>query len=260
MNNLQLFNTNILTMSSIEIAELTNKRHADVLRDIRTQIFKGLYEINDNAENLYEEIQGVRIILDEYTKRTKEIIMDKYHTDILVSGYEVKYRAAIVKRWQDLEQEKLYGNFKLPTNYKEAVANLLETLEEKEKLEKQILLNKPKVEAFDNSKVIFSKKESVYDKERGYKTDIQEIYPFLASDKITLILDYYTKTRFEDTNHYVKEEALEIIEDFFIDADFQISPNKKIVFVKHPCLLNQNLKVKKDKAIKYLGYSEEDFQ
>jgi hypothetical protein len=255
MNNLQTL-TNNITLSSLElVAIINNLREEDAAElqhyDFTKKIVKVLGEKDAG------KFSG--IYKDSMNRDRPCYFLPKREASLMVMSESYKIQAAVYDRLQELEQEKLYGNYKLPTNYKEAVANLLETLEQKEELEKQILLDKPKVEAFDNSKVIFSKKEPVYDKERGYKTDIQEVYPFLASDKITLILDYYTKTRFEDTNYYVKEEALEIVEDFFIDADFIISPTKKIVFVKHPCLLNQNLKVKKDKAIKYLGYSEEDF-
>ena len=251
MNNLQLFNTNI-TMSSLEISELTEKEHKNVLRDIDNTIKTLSSELSLGFKSsTYKDSTGK-------TNRMYELDYDS--TMCLVSGYNPELRMKIIKRLKELEQEKALGNFKVPTTYLEAIEVIVTKEKERLILEHQIEINKPKVEAFDNSKVIFSKKEPVYDKERGYKTDIQEVYPFLASDKITLILDYYTKTRFEDTNYYVKEEALEIVEDFFIDADFIISPTKKIVFVKHPCLLNQNLKVKKDKAIKYLGYSEEDFQ
>lgn len=144
-------------------------------------------------------------------------------------------------------------------NYPNYLRMLADEMEAKQNALLEIERLKPFEEIVDNSKVIFSKKESVYDKEKGFKKDVQEVYPFLSIDKITLILDYYTKTRFEDTNHYVREEVLEIIEDFFNEADVRLSNSKKVLIMKHPCLLNQILKVKKDKAIQYLDYSEEDF-
>lgn len=92
------------TMSSREIAELTNKNHSDVLHDIRLQLYSGLYNHDfDKGKILYPEIQGLTVVVDDQTKRTKEILLDRHHSDILVSGYEVKYRAAIVKRWHELE-------------------------------------------------------------------------------------------------------------------------------------------------------------
>lgn len=108
MNEFTIFNNNKLTVSSIEIATLTGKRHDHVLRDIYEQILKSLYDINfKNRHNLvYGKIQGLTVIRDDFTKRTKEILLDRYHADILVSGYEVKYRAAIAKRWRELQPNK----------------------------------------------------------------------------------------------------------------------------------------------------------
>lgn len=95
---------NLQAMSSIEIAQLTNKRHDNVVRDIRDQLFIGLYGYEFGTSNLsYPLIQGLTVVTDSHTKRTQEILLDRYHTDILISGYEVKYRAAIVKRWHELE-------------------------------------------------------------------------------------------------------------------------------------------------------------
>jgi phage regulator Rha-like protein len=54
--------TQALTMTSREIAELTGKRHDNVLRDIKNMITQ-LYDLQDNI-NLYDlKIQGVIIYL-----------------------------------------------------------------------------------------------------------------------------------------------------------------------------------------------------
>ena len=94
---------NVKTMSSTEIAELTGKRKSDVHQDIKTQILKGLYAVEDGGNFHHEQIQGLSIEFDE-RGYWKEVRLDKYHTDILVSGYEIKYRAAIIKRWHELEK------------------------------------------------------------------------------------------------------------------------------------------------------------
>lgn len=88
------------TMSSLEIAELTGKEHSNVLRDIRNMLSGlGYSELNSNI------IQGITVILNE-RNQTKEILLDQDHALTLVSGYEVKLRMAIVKRWQELEQKE----------------------------------------------------------------------------------------------------------------------------------------------------------
>jgi phage regulator Rha-like protein len=103
-NALQILPTaNKTTMSSTEIAELTGKRKNDINQDIKTQLFIGLYDLKDGGDFHHQQIQGITIVLDN-RDYWSEVLLDKYHTDILISGYEVKYRAAIVKRWHELEQ------------------------------------------------------------------------------------------------------------------------------------------------------------
>ena len=90
------------TMTSTEIALLTGKRKSDIHVDIKQQLLLGLYGI-DGGDFHHEQIQGLMIVLDN-RGYWSEVNLDRYHTDILVSGYEVKYRAAIVKRWHELEE------------------------------------------------------------------------------------------------------------------------------------------------------------
>lgn len=100
MNALTLHQTtaggNSLTMSSLEISDLTGKRHDHVMRDIRTMLIE-LYGdggvpnfggTNVNPQN------GQEYALFNLPKR---------ETLILVSGYSVALRAKIIDRWQELE-------------------------------------------------------------------------------------------------------------------------------------------------------------
>jgi phage regulator Rha-like protein/phage antirepressor YoqD-like protein len=103
MNLPSLNNSEIKTMSSREIAELTGKEKANVHRDIKSQLLSGLYGLDPSNLN-HEQIQGLTIIPDE-RGYWFEVQLDRYHTDILVSGYEVKYRAKIIKRWHELENQ-----------------------------------------------------------------------------------------------------------------------------------------------------------
>lgn len=108
MNTTELKAFKSKTMSSTEIAQLTGKEHKNVIADIRTQIFTGLYDFRKEKManfSAINEIQGVTVILDN-RGYWSEVQLDRYHTDILISGYEVKYRAAIVKRWHELESQQ----------------------------------------------------------------------------------------------------------------------------------------------------------
>lgn len=84
------------TMSSREIAELTGKRHDNVMRDIREMLIElhgegGLLKFEGTYLN---EQNGQRYPLFDLPKR---------ETLILVSGYNLTMRAKIIDRWQELE-------------------------------------------------------------------------------------------------------------------------------------------------------------
>ena len=99
-----------VSMSSKEISALTNKRHADVLRDIRNMLNQ-LYDIEEytksdaSANMRYQEIQGVTVDVDSYTKRTSQIHLDKIHTNNLLVGYSAKLRQAVLHRLYELEAD-----------------------------------------------------------------------------------------------------------------------------------------------------------
>lgn len=81
------------TMSSREIAELTGKRHPDVKRDIQSM-----------ASDLDEDVSAfARIYLDSMNREQTEYLMDREHTDCLLTGYSAKMRMAVIHRWYELE-------------------------------------------------------------------------------------------------------------------------------------------------------------
>lgn len=88
-------NSSVLTMSSREIAELTGKRHGDVIRDIRVM----LGVLKDDA--------NLRHVRDTQDSRgyTTLIELPKDLTITLVSGYNVQVRHRIVTRWMELEEK-----------------------------------------------------------------------------------------------------------------------------------------------------------
>lgn len=120
---------NETTMTSREIAELTGKRHDNVMSDIRKML---------------AEIQSPEILgdyKDSKGRTYQELILDKEQTLILVSGYNIKMRAAIVRRWQELEvhQQPVHT---IPQTFAEALRLAAEQAE-------QLALAAPKVEVFD---------------------------------------------------------------------------------------------------------------
>ena len=86
----------VKSMSSLEIAELTGKEHKHVMFDIR----KMLEDLNVLADGFTatRKIRG----------REYEVFnLPKREALILVSGYNVAMRAAIVDRWHELESKEL---------------------------------------------------------------------------------------------------------------------------------------------------------
>lgn len=96
-----------LTMSSREIAELCDKRHDHVLRDIEKML-------QDIADPKF----GVSDFLSSYTDSTgrtlKEYRLPKDLTVTLITGYRADLRYKVVKRLEELEQEKADGGFVIP--------------------------------------------------------------------------------------------------------------------------------------------------
>ena len=93
----EIMNVNEMqTMSSREIAELTGKRHDHILRDIENML---------KALNL-EQNPFLGFVNDGPNGRPLKVYnLPKEETLILVSGYNVKMRAAIIRRWQELEAQ-----------------------------------------------------------------------------------------------------------------------------------------------------------
>ena len=81
------------TMSSREIAELTGKQHQHVKRDVE----KMLGELEEDASSFG------RIYLDTMNRQQTEYLLDREHTDCLLTGYSAAMRMAVIKRWRELE-------------------------------------------------------------------------------------------------------------------------------------------------------------
>ncbi|MDE9447893.1 Rha family transcriptional regulator [Xenorhabdus bovienii] len=137
-------NINQPMMSSREIAELTGKKHHNITRDI-WEMLDQLYQLkkddSDLSHHKNQELivaKGVVAVIDN-RGYVSEFLLDRRHTEILISGYDVVRRAAIIDRWFDLES----GTGKpvtetppqtLPQNYIEALEALLISEKGKTKL------------------------------------------------------------------------------------------------------------------------------
>ena len=86
-----------LTMSSREIAELTGKRHADVMRDIRAM----MEVLQQNAD--LRSVCKSSTYVGENDQSYPQYELDKDTSLTLLLGYDVVARMKVVKRWQELE-------------------------------------------------------------------------------------------------------------------------------------------------------------
>ncbi|UTL92442.1 Rha family transcriptional regulator [Pseudomonas fluorescens] len=98
---MNLVTTTELTMSSREIAELTGKRHDNVTADIRSM----LVDLKKDVLTF----QG--IYFDSMNRQQTEYLLDREHTDCLLTGYSTPMRMAVIKRWHQLEAQQGRASF-----------------------------------------------------------------------------------------------------------------------------------------------------
>lgn len=137
------------TMTSLEIAEVTGKRHDSVLRDIRNLLSQGV-----DAHNFVETSYT-----DKANRQQKCFTLTKKGCLILASGYDALLREKIINRWEELENqirksEIVMPNFSNPAEAARAWADqyernlALEANNKELKEENQTLA--PKGEYFDD--------------------------------------------------------------------------------------------------------------
>jgi len=123
MNALTLTEAATLTMSSREIAELTGKQHAHVIRDIRAMT--DALEDDPNLDHVRET--------KDSRGYTAEISLPKDLTLTLVAGYNVKLRKRIIDRWLELEARQA-ATPAIPQTLPEALRLAAEAIEERDRL------------------------------------------------------------------------------------------------------------------------------
>jgi len=87
---------NSLVMTSLEIAKLTGKMHKNVLADVNN-ILKELGINSAEISAQYKDASG---------KSNRMFNLNKELTMTLVTGYSIKLRNAVIKRWQELESQQ----------------------------------------------------------------------------------------------------------------------------------------------------------
>lgn len=171
--------SNIVMMSSREIAQLTEKDHKNVIRDIRIMLITlygdsdlqqhmpGKYRnrrseyIRENADALLDLVFG-----DGSERRHRStrgfswardsrgyicsFMLDKEHAITLTSGYSVKLRHRVVQRWLELEARPSPSeSLRIPQTLPEALRLAADLAEQNGELQRAIEAQAPKIKAIN---------------------------------------------------------------------------------------------------------------
>ncbi|MEC3939151.1 phage antirepressor KilAC domain-containing protein [Leclercia adecarboxylata] len=131
----QLIVNGAVTMSSREIAELVQSKHSDVKRSAERLVAGGVltaplaqFDFEHNG-NVYQEYR--------FNKRDSLVV---------VARLSPEFTAAVVDRWQELEEGR---NISVPRSLPEALRLAADLAEQKEQLTLQLAAAAPKVEFVD---------------------------------------------------------------------------------------------------------------
>lgn len=126
------------TMSSREIAQITNKEHRNVLADC------------DKLNESYRDLGLAEISAGVYThpntgeQQHREYLLTKMQCFDLLTGYRTDLRIKVNRRWEELEAEKAMGGFQIPRTFAEALQLAAQQAAQIEANQKQIEAMRPK--------------------------------------------------------------------------------------------------------------------
>ena len=132
------------TMSSRDIADLTGKQHAHVLRDIRAM----LDALKDDPflDHLREERDA--------RGYTSTFHLDRELTETLLTGYNIPLRRKVIARWHELERQVSAPAISVPQSLPEALRLAADLAEQKAIAEQE------RDEAIRTKAMIGSKREA----------------------------------------------------------------------------------------------------
>ncbi|MDY7585923.1 phage antirepressor KilAC domain-containing protein [Vibrio cholerae] len=124
-----------VTMSSREIAELTQSRHDNVKRSMERMSSKGVISFTPLEE---PTIGG--------GKPTTVYHVNKRNSYIVVAQLSPEFTAALVDRWQELENA---NQFRIPQSLSEALQLAADLAKQNEQVSRQLAIAAPKAEFAD---------------------------------------------------------------------------------------------------------------
>jgi phage antirepressor YoqD-like protein len=138
-NQLSTPQTGQPTISSLEIAKITGKEHAHVMRDIRSTLDEAGID-QSKFGSVYKGGNG---------QDRKCYQLPRRESDLVVSGYSVKYRLAIIDRWQELESKESKQSFESLNDPAAMRGILLSYTERLIAAEDTLKIQAPKVNFYD---------------------------------------------------------------------------------------------------------------
>lgn len=148
-------------MASLQIAEITGKRHADVMKSIR------------KMEPAWEKVAEGKFSLGSYKDENNQdrpcYFLNKEECLYIATKFNDEARAKLIKRWKELEEQ--HQKPSLPQNYLEALKSLVKAEEEREQLalenrkqQQEIVTNSKENMELGNKITDMLPKVSYYDK------------------------------------------------------------------------------------------------
>lgn len=147
-------------MTSLEIAEVTGKRHSDILEAIR------------NMENAWAKVAQRKFPLGSYKDANNQsrpcYILNKTECLYVATKFNDEARAKLVLRWEELENQARKSEIVMPnfSNPAEAARAWADQYEQRLKLEAKAREDAPKVEFYDTT----AKSDDTFDLDNVAKT------------------------------------------------------------------------------------------
>ena len=166
------FNSDSLTMSSREVAQLTGHRHDQVLRTARSLASQG---VTQSVETYYTH--------DQNGQQYPEHQLTKRDSLVLVARLSPEFTAHVVDRWQELESQQapVLPDFSDPVAAARAWAD---ELEQKRAAMKQLEAAKPAVEFVDRYVSADSGNKGFRQVAKLLQANERQFRQFLADEKI----------------------------------------------------------------------------
>lgn len=131
------------TMTSLEIAEVTGKRHSDVLEAIRTM--EPAWE--KVCQRKFPLMFKIRKLPNGGETRDPYYLLNKAECLYIATKFNDEARARLIIRWEELEKK---NRPQLPVTYLDALKALVKAEEEKQQLTIENKEMQPKADYFDS--------------------------------------------------------------------------------------------------------------